>query len=105
MGGDRLAGPYRAHFARCLIADREYEIHHRRARPRELIPRLRAQPLGGNTLFGQYPLRERVNLAFRMAPGAIRPEISLAQIAQEAFGNNAPRRVTRAEKQRVERRT
>src|SRR5918994_4302729 len=45
MRCDRLPRPHRAGLACGFVADGEYEIELRRARPRELIPALAAQPV------------------------------------------------------------
>src|SRR3546814_1855145 len=44
MGGDRVARPDRAGFARGIVANGEDEIELGRARRREFVPALRAQP-------------------------------------------------------------
>ena len=45
MGGHRISGPDRAGFAGGLVANREDEIHHRRAGTGEFMPALAAQPV------------------------------------------------------------
>ena len=101
MRGDRIAGPDRADLTCGLIADGEYEVHDRRTRPGELIPTLAAQIGGRQSKAFQQIERERMHRAAWETPGAKTAESALAPMLDQHFGQYAPGRVARAEKEDV----
>src|SRR5258708_39449734 len=96
MRRHRFARPDRADFARCLIADRDNEIHVRSVERRELIPALAAQ--FRRVIAERFASlgRERINGAGRMAAGTVRAESAFPQNVEQRFGHDAARAVARA---------
>src|SRR5262249_36173730 len=103
MRRHRLAGPHRTDFARRVVADGEGKIERRRARLRELIPRLRTKARGVVAEALQELDCVRVDLALRLAARAVGTEFTGAELVQDGLGHDRARRVAGAEKQDVER--
>src|SRR3984893_17160525 len=101
MGGDRIARPDRTDFAGGLVADRKDKIHDRRAGPGELVPAFAAQAAGRQMKLFEQVESYGMNRAFRKAAGAIAFEPFLAPMLDQHFGEDAPGRVTGAEKEDV----
>src|SRR5258706_1002653 len=96
------AGPGRAGFAGRLAADREYEIHPRRAGPRELIPAFAAQPLRRQAVFFDQLEREGIHLPGGTAAGAVGAEPAVPEAVQQGLGKDAARRITGADEKDIE---
>src|SRR5581483_58355 len=100
--GHRPAGPERTRLRRRLIANREYKMHERRARPRKFAPVLAAQPLRREAIFFQQLEGERIYAPGRLAAGAESFEFVFSNIVEKGLGQDAARRVAGAEKKHVE---
>src|SRR5689334_21472011 len=101
MRRDRLYWPYRARFARDLVADREHEIQWRRVGPCEFVPALAAQPARFVVQFVEKLKRHRIHCARRMTAGAEGLELALAPSIHRAFGHDAARGISGAQEQHV----
>ncbi len=78
MGRDRLSGPGRANFARCVIANGDAEIQIRRVGLREFVPVFAPCASGGNSFFCQPFQGKRVDRSRRVAARAEGAETALA---------------------------
>jgi len=103
MRGHRLAGPERAGLRRCLVADREYEVHKRRARLRELIPVFAPQAFGGEAISLKQFQRERMHATGWMASRTKGFELALSNGVKDRLRHDAPCRIASAQKQNIER--
>jgi hypothetical protein len=101
MRRHRMTRPHGANLASSLVADRKHKIHCRCAWRGIFIPRLRAQARRRKPLLAQQPQRERMHLALGKAARAKPVEDALPQLAKRTLGEDAPRRVARAEEQHV----
>ena len=102
MRGHRLPRPDRTGFARRVVADREHEIHFRRAGRCKFFPSFRAQALGRIIEAFEHFESERIDSPLRVASSREGAEAPRAVFAQNAFGEDRARGVARAEKQDVE---
>jgi len=101
VGRHRLAGPHRADFLGCIVADRKDEIELRRAGPRELVPTLAAKAIGRKMRKFQLFQRLGPHGSCWLATSAKRNEIRPTLPIQNGFGHDGPRGVSGAEKQNV----
>ena len=101
MRGDRLARPDRAHLAGGVVADGDDEIHLRRIARREVVPALAQQVFGRQVDAAQQVERQRVDVALRMAAGAVAAELALAPVVEKHFRHDAARRIAGAEEQDI----
>ena len=69
----RVAGPDGAHLARGAVADRDDEVHVRRARDGKLVPGLAAPPFRGHPGVLQHVQRQGVRLLAGPGAAARRP--------------------------------
>lgn len=91
MGGHRMAGPDRADFVRCVVADGEDEIHVRRVGFCELIPGFATSVTGWNPDAFELFDGARIHLAGRMAAGAECVEAALSALVERCFGHDGAR--------------
>ncbi len=100
--GDRLARPQRTGFAGGVVADGQHEIHPRCVRPGEHLPALGGQPVDRIAVARQHLEGEGIDRALRHAAGREGVKAAAAVLAQDGFGHDRARRVSRAEEQDVE---
>src|SRR5271168_5028272 len=99
MRCNRITGPNRADLARRLITDSEDKIHDRCAGSGELVPTFAAQSSGPQMQPFEQIKSERVHIPLWKAAGAVSVEAPIAPMLDQAFGQDAARRVARAEEQ------
>src|SRR3546814_13391312 len=99
MGGDRVARPDRAGFARGIVANGEDEIELGRARRREFVPALRAQPARVKAESAEQGERGGMNVALGEAAGAIGTESAVTHAVQQRLDEERERAVARASKE------
>src|ERR1051326_4958235 len=103
MGCHRLARPYRAHFARSLIANRKDEIEIRCAGCGEFIPGLGPQIVRPKVRFFQHRYRQGIHRPRRVTACAECAEASLSPMLHEPLRHNAARGIAGAKKKEEER--
>src|SRR5665809_15098 len=101
MGAHRLPRPYWASFLRGVVADGEHEIELGRAGCGKLIPRLGAELRHVVIGFFQQVERQRMDVAERLAAGAIGVEFTAPEAVQDALGHDRARGVAGAKKENV----
>src|SRR5690606_26495070 len=99
---DGFAWPYRAGFARCLIANRQDKVHFGCIRRGKLIPPFAAQArhVVANRLTSLHG--KGIHLARWLAASAIGAKVPLAQYIEKRFGHDAARGITSAKHQHIE---
>jgi hypothetical protein len=101
MRGDRITGPDRTHLARRLIADREDEIHDRRAGSRELVPAFAAQTVRTQMETVEQFERKWVDGTPWITTGAVPSKATFAPMPDQRFGQDAPGRIAGTQEQDV----
>ena len=97
----RLAGPYRAHFARGIVANGEHKIHFRRAGLCEFLPIFAAQSAGRHSRDFKLTQRFRADISRSMAARAVGRERGSASVVENCFGHDGARGIACAEKKYV----
>src|SRR5262249_31773429 len=99
MGRHRLARPHRTALAGGVVADGEHEIDERRARLRELAPRLRAEARNVVAEALQKLERVRIDPALGIAAGAEGAEFARAELVENGLRHDRARGVAGTEEQ------
>jgi len=101
MRGHGLTGPIGTDFAGCVVAHGEDEIEWRAGWRCKLVPRLTPQTLCRKVHLFKQRQCNRVHSPFRMTAGTEATKLAPTPLIDEAFGEDAPSRVTRAKEQYV----
>src|SRR5271169_4529223 len=96
-----LSRPQRARFLGGVVANREDEVHLGRAGAPEFIPTLAAQALGRDSSPRKLLQSLGTNRTRRMTSRAVGREYRLSFVVENRFGQDGPRRVSRAQEKNV----
>ena len=88
---DRMPEPHRTGFASRVVADSEDEIHRGRIRLLELVPALRTQTVEREIQAAQQLQGQRMHLAPWLAAGRIGAKPAVAEMVEQAFGQDRAR--------------
>jgi hypothetical protein len=103
MRSHRLARTNGTNLVGGVVVHCEHKIELRRARSRELVPRLRIEMGDVVVRLAQQVERERVDPACGMAAGAIAAKLAGSQAIQDALGHDRACRIAGAEEEDVQR--